>query len=78
MMKSLSCLNLSVNTRYEIYLCTKLVYVCLHVLFKGAYTCHNVHDDIVAEFDFEEMHYSLEWQGEMIVELILYLAYASN
>ena len=66
-MKPLSCLNLSINTRYEIYLCTKLVYIWLHVLCKGAYTCHNIHDEIFAEFDFEEMHHCLERQGEMIV-----------
>ena len=79
-MKPLSRLNLSVNTRYEIYLCTKLVYISLHVLCKEAYICHNIHDDIFAEFDFEETHYSREWQWEMIVKLhvILYPAYASN
>ena len=66
-MKSLSRLNLSVNIRYELYLCTKLVYIWLQVFCKGSYTCYNIHDKIFAEFDFEEMHYNLEWQGEMIV-----------
>ena len=66
-MKPFSRLNLSVNIRYAIYLCIKQVYMWLQVLYKGAYTCHNIHEEIFAEFDFEEMHYSLEWQVEMIV-----------
>ena len=66
-MKPLSRLNLSINTRYEIHLCTKLVYmyIWLQILCKGAYICLNSHDKIFAEF--EEKHYSLEWQAEMIV-----------
>ena len=47
-------------------MCIKLVYIWLQVLFKGAYTCHKIHDEIFAEFDFEAMHYNLEWQGKIL------------
>ena len=67
MMKPPSRLILTVNTRYEIYLCTKLVYLRLQVLYKGACICHNIHDEIFAELYFEEMHNSLECQGETIL-----------
>ena len=39
------------------------MYIWLQVLCKGAYPCHNIHDETFAKFEFEEMHYSLEWQG---------------
>ena len=68
-MKPISRLNFSINTRYKIYLCTQLVYIWLQVLCKDAYTCYNIHDQIFADFDFEEMNCNLEWQGEMIVQL---------
>ena len=54
----------SVNTRYEIYLCTELVYIWLQVLCKGAYTCHNIHDEIFAEFDFEKNALQFRMAGE--------------